>query len=156
AVLPGIAADAVLPDVTVERQRVPPEREQQDCACDQREQDRNDRADHDVEEALRAFRALAARRLRREQRGLGRRENRLGRHAASVATSPTISRPTSSAAPGPFGTTPASRPRERTAIRSQISSSSSRSVEMTSAAPPSLASRRIRSLTVAVVFTSSP
>ena len=58
------------------------------------------------------------------------------RHAASAPALPTISRPTSSVTPGPFGTTPTRRPRDSTAIRSAMSSSSSRSVEITSAAPP--------------------
>src|SRR5207302_4836374 len=77
-------------------------------------------------------------------------------HAASESAVPIISRPTSSAAPGPLETTPTSWPRDRTAIRSEISSSSSRSVEMTSAEPPPAASRRMRSRTVAVVLTANP
>ena len=75
---------------------------------------------------------------RRRSRGPRRRPSMRSRGLRAV--SPIISSPTRSAAPGPLATTPTSRPREMTAIRSQISSSSSRSVEMTSAEPPPVAS----------------
>src|SRR5581483_552716 len=153
--LPVVLRDPVVPHVPVEGEGVAAERGEQEAARDERKDDRHERADADVEEAR-----GDAGTEERERGGLERSaggERRLGHHAAaSTAASPTISRPTCSAAPGSLATIPTSRPRESTAIRSQISSSSSRSVEMTSAAPPARASPRIMSRTVAVVFTSRP
>ena len=65
-----------------------------------------------------------------------------GRRRRSAATTrptpPTISSPIRCSAPGSFSTMPVTRPRKRTAIRSQRSTSSSRSVETTSEVTPSL------------------
>src|SRR5262249_2288732 len=115
----------------VERARVPTEDLEQDAPGDEGEHDREHGTDEHVDEPKPEAHPAPP--------GLGRvttlRSDRfLRHHAASAGSSPTISCPTSSAAPGPFGTTPTRRPRDSTAIRSQISISSSRSVEIRNAA----------------------
>ena len=135
--------DPALPDVAVEGERVAAEREQQDRRRRRARDDRDERADADVEARRRRStrgrcrRAAIRRTVRAQRSGAAKPVVRalIGR-GLRLGAAPTISRPICSAAPGPFATMPTRRPRESTAIRSQISSSSSRSVEITSAAPP--------------------
>src|SRR5262249_8461328 len=154
ALLPIAVGDTVLPDVGVEGERVPAERREEDAAGDEREHDGHDRADEDVGGPRSPLEAGVLE-AGLAERGLDR-QLRIGHQAAPSLAAPTIRRPMRSATPGRLSRIPTRRPRESTAIRSQISISSSRSVEMTSAAPPPSASSRIVLRTDLVVFRSSP
>src|SRR5262249_51579901 len=117
----------------------------------ERQHQRENRTEQEVAHA--AEHGMATGRLARSFRLLAEgRDGRLG-HAALP---PTISSPTCCCALSPFSTTPTIRPRESTAIRSHRSSSSSRSVEITTDVTPSSAWSRIVCLTLLVVLTSSP
>src|SRR5205823_4082762 len=124
--VPAAAAYPALPDVAVERDRVPSEGEEQDRAGAERKEDGEERADADVDRPGGEVRTGALRRPGDELLHL--RGGGVDAHAASASAAPTIRRPISSATPGPFDTVPTMRPRESTAMRSPMSSSSSRSV----------------------------
>src|SRR5207247_7841029 len=118
----GRQLDTALPDVRVERDRIAPERKEEDGAGRERQHDWSDRADGDVEEVgERASRGRSTltrcTRLRRES-GLGRDVG----HAASITSpAPTISSPTRSPAFGPFSTSPTTSPGDSTRLRPQSS-----------------------------------
>ena len=144
AVLPRALLDAVLPDALVEGDRVMPEDHQQQRAGQQRQDHRRERADQRVADprdpARPWLRLLRARVGRLDLDDVGRMGGSeigsvMRRPRMPSVTSPIISLPTCSPAPGPLSTMPTIRPREMTAIRSETSSSSSRSVEISNAAP---------------------
>ena len=149
-VLPaGRAQQTAVDDVAVEGHRVPPEGSENDRAGDEREQ-RSGPTERMTASAT-ATRVRGARRC-------------AGAVASGARTVSAITRPSrrpsarrrAARAPGPLSTIPASRPRESTAIRSQRSTSSSRSVEITIEATPRPACSRMRSRTACVVRTSRP